>query len=1200
MRRFVLFLFIQMAILAHVATAAAPVVIGWNDLGMHCMDADYSVFSILPPYNNPHAQVMDASGNLVTGTGTYHLTYEGVADAAGSINTTSVGKTNFWEYVQALFGVVLSPDAGLEGNAMPGASNTPQPLGFDAAYSWFLAKGVPLTPTDDAGRRNTYPLMKIAVRDAGNNVMAATSIVLPISDEMTCTACHASGSGPAAEPASGWVYDANPQRDYRLNILKLHDDRHLGSSLYTQALQAAGYHFAGLYANVVQDGKPILCDKCHPSNALPVSVASGVPALTAAMHGKHAQVTDPATGTNMDASTDRSACYRCHPGSLTRCLRGAMGSATAPDGSYLIQCQDCHGSMSAVGAASRQGWFDEPTCQNCHTGTASKNNGQIRYTTVFDTNGRPRVPVDLTFATNTNTPAAGLSLYRFSSGHGGLQCEACHNSTHAELPSSADNDNVQSLALQGHKGMLSECSACHNKVPSTVDGGPHALHPLGTGWVDKHADAADSGLKQCQDCHGTDYKGSVLSRALADRSGIGLNVWRGYQISCYLCHNGSGGGGDPVARAHANNASASASAGVAVNIPLTATDPGGHSLTLRIVSQPAHGRAGISGTTAVYISNDAFSGTDTFTFSAWNGYVDSNLAVVTVTVTGPSCTLDCAADVPGQGSIGAAVSFSGSATPQNCSDAVTYDWNFGDGSAHASTAQAAHAFTSMGTFTWTFTAASGTTTCSKSGAVVIGNQPPNMQMLFLVHTPGDKGAQWRSALTITNLTPDAQSLTAVYTASQGTFTQTMTLPAGTEERWADATEDLFAVGADTYGVLQLQSTGAVALSSRLYTQGADGTFGQSFYGVGSSQASSSGLVPDLKNSAQFRSNVGFLNLGDTPASVTVTLVDDQGAAAGTPVSLEINPQGWTQINDIFSHAQAASVPSGYARFQASTGAVWAYASVVDNGTNDPTSLPMIGFTATGNSAFTPAAGPAIEGMTELARTSAGEAPLCAQTRATDSQILFLVHTPGDKGAQWRSALTLTNLSSVSENVTAVYTAGLSTYTVSFTLDPGAVQHWEDATQDLFAVSGDTYGVLRLDSDGPAALSSRIFTTTAAGTFGQSFYGVSAQQAGASGLVPDLLNSTSFRSNVGFINVSAADSTVTATLYDAQGSPAGPVITQSVPAGGWVQVSNIFSQAPSVAGGYVRFQASGGTVWAYGSVVDNGTNDPTSLPMVPLP
>ncbi len=35
--------------------AAEWQVIGWNDLGMHCMDGtDFSVFSILPPYNTSH------------------------------------------------------------------------------------------------------------------------------------------------------------------------------------------------------------------------------------------------------------------------------------------------------------------------------------------------------------------------------------------------------------------------------------------------------------------------------------------------------------------------------------------------------------------------------------------------------------------------------------------------------------------------------------------------------------------------------------------------------------------------------------------------------------------------------------------------------------------------------------------------------------------------------------------------------------------------------------------------------------------------------------------------------------------------------------------------------------------------------------------------------------------------------------------
>jgi hypothetical protein len=612
-------------------------VIGWNDLGMHCMDSDYSVFSILPPYNNPHAQVLDANGNLVTDTSAISVTYEGVADPTGSINTTSLGKTNFWTYVNPLLGASVPVDMGISGSAMPGSANTPQGMGFETPFNWYVAKGVPITPFDDAKKKNYYPLVKLSARNASNTVLGSTSIVLPVSDEVTCVACHASGSDAAAMPSSGWVYDADPEHDYRLNILKLHDQYQLGTSDYTKALSQAGYSTAGLYDNVTVHNAPILCDKCHPSNALPVSVTAGLEQLTTAVHRRHAGVTDPATGKTLEANTDRSACYRCHPGSTTRCLRGAMGNATAADASFLIQCQDCHGSMNTVGATTRQGWFEEPNCQNCHTGTAANNNGQIRYSNAFDSPGHLRTAVNATFATNPDTPAAGISLYRFSSGHGGLQCEACHGPTHAEYPSADANGNIQSIAFQGHKGMLSECGSCHPTVPSTTTGGPHGLHPLGQSWVEGHHEGLEGNTGACKACHGNDFRGTVLSRTQADRtltSGYGtINAWRGFQISCYACHNGPGGEGSTSNHpAAAASRTASAATGAKVTIPLTATDADGNTLTLRIVSQPSHGHAGLSGTTAAYISDPGYTGTDSFTFAAWDGSIDSNLATVTITV----------------------------------------------------------------------------------------------------------------------------------------------------------------------------------------------------------------------------------------------------------------------------------------------------------------------------------------------------------------------------------------------------------------------------------------------------------------------------------------------------------------------------------------------------------------------------------------
>lgn len=531
-----------------VAFAARYTLIGWNNLGMHCMDGDFSVLSLLPPYNTIHAQLVSPTGALIDDPAAAGITvtYRAVADPSGAINTTSLNKTNFWMHVDELFGASLPVDAGLAGFGMPGAANTARAMGWDATQHWFVAEGIPITPYDDQGRKNYYPMMRLEARNAAGTLLASTDIVLPVSDEMDCSACHSATSGPAAKPARGWSSDPDAQRALRLNILRLHDERQANDPLFAPALRTAGYDPAGLEATAL-GGTAILCASCHLSEALPGSGQSGIAPLTTAIHGLHGSVTDPTNGLTLEESANRSACYRCHPGSVTRCLRGAMGSAVARDGSLEMQCQSCHGAMSDVGDPTRTGWLDEPSCQNCHTGTATQNAGQIRFTSALDASGARRQPANRIFATSKDAPAPGLDLYRFSTGHGGLKCESCHGSTHAEFPSSHANDNLQSVALQGHAGTLAECTSCHATVPSTVSGGPHGMHPVGQTWVDRHPDVVEGGgaatLAQCRSCHGADDRGTVLSRAQGDRVLTGENfgtktVWRGFQIGCYGCHRG--------------------------------------------------------------------------------------------------------------------------------------------------------------------------------------------------------------------------------------------------------------------------------------------------------------------------------------------------------------------------------------------------------------------------------------------------------------------------------------------------------------------------------------------------------------------------------------------------------------------------------------------------------------------------------------
>ena len=650
MRRFTGVLLIWAALaMGSGAHAVGYTVVGWNNLGMHCMDAEFSVLSLLPPYNTIHAQVIDPSGLLVTDPSAAGIvvTYEAIADATGSINTTSSGKTDFWDFALPLFGAAPAMDVGLTGVAMPGTGNVPQPMTWDPVARWFVAEGIPITPYDDAHQKNPYPMMRIIVRNTAGSMLAFTDIVLPVSDEMDCKTCHTNLAGtPApAMPSGGWVSDPDPQRAMRLNIIRKHDELEASDPAFQAALLAlvpVGYDPNGLYDTVTVNGKPILCAVCHASAALGTSGQPNVEPLTQAMHARHATVVDPETGGTLDAVDDRSACYRCHPGSATRCLRGVMGASVAPDGSLAIQCQECHGSMSAVGAPGRQGWLQEPVCQSCHTGTAVQNSGGLRFNSVFDAPGHVRQAANPTFATTPDVPAPGLSLYRFSTGHGNLKCEACHGSTHAEFTSIHANDNVQSIERQGHAGMLVECGACHGGTqPATASGGPHGMHPVGQSWVTAHHDVIGEGgdTTPCRACHGTDYRGTVLSRTKASRTLSGESgtkqVWPGFQIGCYTCHLGPHEGDpNPNRAAIASNATAFTPAGVPVAITLGARDPDGDVLTLRIVSQPAHGTTGLAGSRATYVPEPGFAGADLFTFAAWDGSTDSNLATVTVNVGG--------------------------------------------------------------------------------------------------------------------------------------------------------------------------------------------------------------------------------------------------------------------------------------------------------------------------------------------------------------------------------------------------------------------------------------------------------------------------------------------------------------------------------------------------------------------------------------
>jgi len=422
----------------------------------------------------------------------------------------------------------------------------------------FKAQGIPVFPVDDAGNVNRYPLMRLTATDKASGQSVATlDVVLPVSEETTCSDCHGSGGIAARAATINWSSAADLEIQSRENVLLLHDSR-TGTSLMAT--------------------RPVLCAGCHYSTALdlagtgPSAAQSGHATMSAAMHAYHSNKMLTAAGVAMpdrwltqgEPPPDSSAqtCYLCHPGKSTRCLRGAMTDS--------VTCQNCHGGMRSVGGmtalspggsidghndgGSRRPWVDLPRCQSCHTGDATNHltlsdaslmaSDGIRALVAFnpaDPAASPRKATASRFAENNNM------LFRFSKGHGGIACEGCHNSTHAIWPNpdAQHNDNVAAQQLQGHSGTITECTACHGAGTLAASlGGPHGMHPVNDSSWDRgsHGSLAKKDRATCAACHGADFRGTPLSRTAAQRALRSKTVPKGTPIGCYDCHNGPGGG----------------------------------------------------------------------------------------------------------------------------------------------------------------------------------------------------------------------------------------------------------------------------------------------------------------------------------------------------------------------------------------------------------------------------------------------------------------------------------------------------------------------------------------------------------------------------------------------------------------------------------------------------------------------------------
>ena len=445
----------------------------------------------------------------------------------------------------------------------------------------------------------------------------------------------------------------------------------------------------------------------------------------------------------------------------------------------------------------------------------------------------------------------------------------------------------------------------------------------------------------------------------------------------------------------------------------------------------------------------------------------------------------------------------------------------------------------------------------------------------IARAPGAEGTNWRSSLAILNRSTTEATLELRFFYGDQVATASTTLAPNAIIEWEDVVSTLFGVQSTSAGSVVVASDVPVHVTARTFNQSTNGTFGQFLPGEpvdGGLGFGDVGLLPQLKSNDAFRTNVGFVNLSDDSIFVRYRLYDATGQDLGMLPPISIGAHSWFQVNDAFAGEGIQNVAYATVEMASAAGRMWAYGSVVDELTGDPTTVPV------------------------LVNSDSGD--------SFRYMIAGIAHAPGAPGTNWRSNVAVTNRSGAAATITVTYHYGDGSMSEDVALGDGEIAEWEDVAVSLFGLTANSSGSVSVTSDQPLLVTARTFNESAAGTFGQYLPGVLVGEGLTSssiGLLPQLKRTDAFRTNIGFVNLGDSSCQVRVRLYDASGTQVGGDQNPTVPANGWFQINRAFQKAgagtQTMAWATVEVLTEGGQVWAYGSVVDEVTGDPTTIPVV---
>ncbi len=486
--------------------------------------------------------------------------------------------------------------------------------------------------------------------------------------------------------------------------------------------------------------------------------------------------------------------------------------------------------------------------------------------------------------------------------------------------------------------------------------------------------------------------------------------------------------------------------------------------------------------------------------------------------------------------------------------------------------------------------------------------PPNAMVIPVVTHVNGAAGPFLSDVRLTNASGASVKYQITMTPTQTDGTQSskvtqVTVDPESTVALNDIVKNFFGFGATSnpsdvgFGALEIRPLNTSSLltyaSSRTYASTINGTFGQFIAAVpvvkfatkyvggtpipGAPPAATPILsLQQIAQSTKFRTNLGIVEGLGQPANGRIRVLDNLGTVlAEIPFSLR--PGEHRQMN-LFIQVNAGITTLEDGRIEiivdSDTGAVTAYASVLDNVTTDPLAVMPVDVSS---------------------------------IRATRYVLPGMADLPGDNN--FHSDIRVYNGGDSDATINLTYYPqgnGTPVPAQARTIRKGEVFAADNVLPALFnATSTGGSIVITTASESSLVATGRTYTNVAGGgTYGQFIPGVTPTEGVGLGDRPlqvlQLEQSDRFRSNLGLAELTGNPVTVRLSV-DLPDSIATPSTTVSLAANEFRQLGFVINQlvgpgTQSYNGRVVVEVLSGsGRVTAYGSVIDNQSKDPTYVP-----